>query len=48
VNLLNKIKGIGNVEEGIKATLGIDIKELGERWRKDIKKTFWPDVARKR
>jgi Tol biopolymer transport system component len=43
--LLNKIKGIGNVEEGIKATLGISTKELGERWRKDIKKTFWPDVA---
>lgn len=43
--LLNKIKGIGSVEEGFKATLGIDIKELGERWRKDIKKTFWPDVA---
>ena len=43
--LLNKIKGVGNVEEGLKATLGIDIKELGERWRKDIKKTFWPDVA---
>lgn len=43
--LLNKIKGIGNVEEGIKATLGIDLKELGERWKKDIKKTFWPDVA---
>jgi len=43
--LVNKIKGIGNVEEGIKATLGIDTKELGERWRKDIKKTFWPDVA---
>ncbi len=43
--LLNKIKGIGSVEEGFKATLGIDIKELGERWKKDIKKTFWPDVA---
>ncbi len=43
--LLNKIKGIGNVEEGFKATLGIDIKELGQRWKKDIKKTFWPDVA---
>lgn len=43
--LLNKIKGIGSVEEGIRATLGIDTKELGERWKKDIKKTFWPDVA---
>lgn len=43
--LLNKIKGVGNVEEGIKATLGIDVKELNERWKKDIKKGFWPDVA---
>jgi len=43
--LVNKIKGVGSVEEGIKATLGIDTKELGERWKKDIKKTFWPDVA---
>ncbi len=43
--MLNKIKGVGNVEEGMKATLGIDMKELGERWKKDIKKTFWPDVA---
>ncbi len=43
--LVNKIKGVGSVEEGIKATLGIDVKELGERWKKDIKKTFWPDVA---
>lgn len=43
--LLHKIKGVKNVEEGLKATLGIDIKELGERWKKDVKKTFWPDVA---
>jgi len=43
--LLNKIKGVGSVEEGIKATLGIDVKELGERWRKEIKRNFWPDVS---
>lgn len=43
--LLNKIKGVGSVPEGIKSTLGIDLKELGERWKKDIKKTFWPDIA---
>jgi Tol biopolymer transport system component len=43
--MLNKIKGIGNVQEGIKATLGIDIEELGERWKKEIKVEFWPDVA---
>jgi Tol biopolymer transport system component len=43
--LLNKIKGIGNVQEGIKATLGIDVEELGHRWKKEIKRNFWPDVA---
>lgn len=43
--LLNKIKGVGNVAEGIKATLGIDIEELGERWTKEVKREFWPDIA---
>jgi Tol biopolymer transport system component len=43
--LLNKIKGMGNVNEAIKNTLGLEIKELNERWRKDIKRTYWPDVA---
>lgn len=43
--LLNKIKGIGNVNEGIKSTIGLDIKELNERWKKDLKKTYWPDIA---
>jgi Tol biopolymer transport system component len=43
--LLNKIKGVGNVEEGIKATLGIDVEELGERWKKEVKRNFWPDIA---
>lgn len=43
--LLHKIKGLGNVNEGIKATIGLEIKELNERWRKDIKRTFWPDIA---
>lgn len=43
--LLNKIKGVGNVNEGFKSTLGLDLKELNERWKKNIKKTFWPDIA---
>lgn len=43
--LLNKIKGIGNVQEGIKATLGIDVQELGERWRREVKRNFWPDIS---
>uniref|UniRef100_A0A7V3E8X1 Biopolymer transporter Tol n=1 Tax=Ignavibacterium album TaxID=591197 RepID=A0A7V3E8X1_9BACT len=43
--LMNKIKGVGNVPEAFRQTLGIDMKELGERWKKEIKKTYWPDIA---
>lgn len=43
--LLNKIKGMGNVQEAIKATLGIDVEELGERWKKEVKRNYWPDIA---
>ena len=42
--LLNKIKSKGNFEEGFKSTLGLTVEELNERWRKDIKREFWPDI----
>ncbi len=43
--LLNRIKGAGNVNEAIKSTLGLELKELNDRWKKDIKRTYWPDIA---
>ncbi len=43
--LINKIKGSGSVEEGMRSSIGLTIEELNERWKKDIKKTYWPDVA---
>jgi Tol biopolymer transport system component len=43
--LINKIKSTGSVEEGIKASIGISIKELNERWKKEIKQIYWPDIA---
>jgi Tol biopolymer transport system component len=46
--LINKIKGAGNVEEGFKSALGLKIEELNERWKKDIKKTYWPDIAKRK
>lgn len=42
--LVNKIKSKGSFEEGMKATLGLTIEELNERWRKDVKREFWPDI----
>jgi len=46
--LISKIKGAGNVEEGFKSALGLKIEELNERWKKDIKKNFWPDIAKRK
>lgn len=43
--LMNKIKGTGNFSEAFKQTIGVDLKDFGERWKKEIKKTYWPDIA---
>jgi Tol biopolymer transport system component len=43
--LINKVKGSGSVEEGIRSSIGLTLEELNERWKKDIKKTYWPDIA---
>ncbi len=43
--LITKVKSTGSAEEGIKASLGLTIEELSERWKKDIRKRFWPDIA---
>ena len=42
---LNKIKESGNLEEGLKASIGLNQKELNERWKKDIRQRYWPDIA---
>src|SRR3989339_767192 len=43
--LVNKIKGKANFENGLKSAIGLDLEELNERWKKEIKRTFWPDMA---
>lgn len=43
--LINRIKGSGSVEEGFKAALGLNIKEFSERWKKEIRRTYWPDIS---
>lgn len=42
--LVNRIRGLGNFEEGFKAALGLTVKELSERWKKEIKRNYWPDI----
>lgn len=44
--LVNRVKSKGSFEEGLQATLGLKYEEFNERWRKDIKREFWPDIAK--
>lgn len=43
-DLLNRIRGQGNFEAGLKATFGFDLKELNDKWKKEQKVLYWPDI----
>lgn len=43
-DLLNKIISTGNFESGLKAALGFDLKELNEKWLKEQRVLYWPDI----
>lgn len=45
--ILNRIKSTRSVEAGFKGALGLTIEELSERWQKDQKVMYWPDIARR-
>lgn len=45
--ILSRIKGTRSIEQGFKATVGLTVKELSERWQKEMKVTYWPDVAKR-
>lgn len=45
--ILNRIKGTKSVEAGFKSTLGVGVNELSERWQKEQKVLYWPDIAKR-
>ncbi|MBI4428336.1 MAG: PD40 domain-containing protein [Ignavibacteriales bacterium] len=45
--ILNRIKGTRSIEQGFKSTIGLSVKELSERWQKEQKVLYWPDVAKR-
>jgi len=45
--IFNKIKSSRSVENGFKASIGLSVKELSERWLKAQKACYWPDVAKR-
>lgn len=43
--ILRKTKALGSLKKGIKASLGLTLEELNERWKKTLKKLYWPEIA---
>ncbi len=43
--ILTKIKNAGSLKDGFKSAIGLTIEELNERWKKDLKVRYWPEIA---
>ena len=45
--ILNRIKSTRSVEAGFRGSVGLGIEELSERWQKEQKVMYWPDIAKR-
>ncbi len=45
--ILMRIRGTRNVEQGFRGALGLGIEELSEQWQKEQKVLYWPDIAKR-
>ncbi len=46
-DILNRIKSTRSVEAGFRGALGLGLEELSERWQKEMKVKYWPDIAKR-
>jgi WD40 repeat protein len=46
-DILNRIKSMRSVEAGFRGAIGIGLEELNERWQKDQRVMYWPDIAKR-
>ena len=45
--IFSRIKSARSVDNGFRSTIGLTVKELSERWQKEQKVYYWPDVAKR-
>ncbi len=45
--ILSRVKATRSVEQGFKSTIGLTVKELSDRWQKEQKVLYWPDIAKR-
>ena len=45
--ILSRVKGARSVDQGFRSAIGLSIEELSERWQKEQKVMYWPDIAKR-
>ncbi|MBP6671553.1 MAG: PD40 domain-containing protein [Bacteroidetes bacterium] len=45
--ILHRMKSLRNVDAGFKSAIGLTVEELSDRWQKEQKVLYWPDVAKR-
>jgi len=45
--ILNRIKSTRSVEAGFRGSLGLTMEELNDRFQKEMKVIYWPDIAKR-
>ena len=46
-DILNRIRGARNIDAGFTASIGLTVEELSEKWTKEQKVMYWPDIAKR-
>ena len=46
--ILSRIRGRRSVDQGFRSAIGLSIDELSDRWQKEQKVLYWPDVAKRK
>lgn len=45
--ILSQIRLERNLDKALKSSIGVDVKELGRVWMRQLKKEYWPEVAQR-
>jgi len=43
--ILHKMKSMRDVERAFQSAIGLNFEELSERWHRDLKVRYWPEIA---
>jgi Tol biopolymer transport system component len=46
-DILMRIRGARSVEQGFRSAIGLSLEELSDRWQKEQKVLYWPDIAKR-